>query len=108
MKYLSRQEELLLLSILKLKADAYGVMIRKHVSKETGKYWSIGAIYDVLDRLTRKKFLSTSVSNPIKVRGGKSRRYYQVTVRGLKALDEVRNLQKKTWANLPEYAREKK
>jgi PadR family transcriptional regulator PadR len=54
MKFLSRQEELLLLSILKLGADAYGVTIRQHVTKVTGKYWSIGAVYDVLNRLTRK------------------------------------------------------
>jgi PadR family transcriptional regulator PadR len=107
MKYLSRKEELLLLAIWKLHGQAYGVAIRKHVSKVTDKYWSIGAIYDVLDRLTRKKLVSTYISEPIKARGGKSRRYYQVTNQGYKALEEVRNLQEKTWANLPEMATEK-
>ncbi|MBN1222718.1 MAG: PadR family transcriptional regulator, partial [Candidatus Aminicenantes bacterium] len=66
-----------------------------------------GAVYDVLDRLTRKKLVSTSVSEPVKVRGGKSKRYYQITRSGFKALEEVRNLQKKTWANLPEFVPEK-
>jgi PadR family transcriptional regulator PadR len=101
MKYLSRKEELLLLAIWKLKDEAYGVEIRKHVSKVTGKYWSIGAIYDVLDRLSRKQFVSTQASEPIKARGGKSRRYYKITKQGFKALGEVKRLQEKTWANLP-------
>jgi DNA-binding PadR family transcriptional regulator len=107
MKYLSRKEELLLLAIWKLQEKAYGVEIRKHVSKVTDKYWSIGAIYDVLDRLTRKKFVSTQTSEPIKARGGKSRRYYQVTKQGFQALQEIKSLQEKTWADLPRVAREK-
>ncbi len=64
MKFLSRQEELLLLSILKLNENAYGVTIREHVSKVTQKYWSIGAIYDVLDRLTKKGLVQTITGAP--------------------------------------------
>ena len=79
MKWLSRKEELLLLSIWKLKDNAYGVTIREHVSKTTDKYWSIGAIYDVLDRLTRKGLVNTVVGEPVKERGGKSRRFYKIT-----------------------------
>ena len=107
MKYLSRKEELLLLAIWKLKDEAYGVAIREHVSEVTGKYWSIGAIYDVLDRLTRKKLVSTQISEPIKARGGKSRRYYQITKQGFRALEEVKHLQEKTWADLPKMVTEK-
>jgi DNA-binding PadR family transcriptional regulator len=93
MKYLSRQEELMLLVILKLRGGAYGVPIREDISKLTEKYWSIGAVYDILDRLTRKGFASVTVSEPVKVRGGKSRRYYGITKRGYQALEEVRLLQ---------------
>ncbi|MFC2166183.1 PadR family transcriptional regulator [Acidobacteriota bacterium] len=107
MKYLSRKEELLLLAIWKLQDKAYGVEIRRHVSELTGKYWSIGAIYDVLDRLTRKKLVSPQTSDPIKARGGKSRRYYHITKQGFKALEEVKNLQEKTWADLPKMVTEK-
>jgi DNA-binding PadR family transcriptional regulator len=107
MKYLSRKEELLLLAIWKLQDKAYGVEIRKHISEVTVKYWSIGAIYDVLDRLTRKKFVTTQTSEPIKARGGKSRRYYHLTKQGFKALEEIKNLQEKTWADLPKMAIEK-
>jgi PadR family transcriptional regulator PadR len=101
MKFLSRQEELLLLSIVKLGENAYGVPVRQHVSEVTGKYWSIGAIYDVLDRLTRKGLVSTIVGEPEKTRGGKSKRFYRITKQGLKALEEVKDIQKKAWIDLP-------
>ena len=108
MKFLSRQEELLLLSIWKLGGDAYGVTIRQHVGRMTGKYWSIGAVYDVLDRLTRKGLISTITSEPVKARGGKSKRYYRITKQGFQELEEVRSLEKRVWLGLPEAAPEKK
>jgi len=100
MKFVSRQEEMLLLSILKLRENAYGVPIREHVSRTTGKAWSIGAVYDILDRLTRKGLVKTTFSAPVKARGGKSKRYYAVTRRGHEALEEVRLLQKEAWSGL--------
>ncbi len=102
MKYLSRQEELLLLSIWKLKENAYGVTIQDHINKATEKIWSIGATYDILDRLTRKALVTTIIGDPIKARGGKRRRFYRITKKGFKALDEVKTLQKQTWADLPD------
>lgn len=97
MKFLSRQEELLLLTILKLGEKAYGVPIREHVSQLTEKYWSIGAVYDILDRLTRKGMVKVKASEPVKARGGRSRRYYHITKRGYQALEEIRLLQDKAW-----------
>lgn len=108
MKFLSRQEELLLLSIWKLKENAYGVTVRRHVSETTVKYWSIGAIYDVLDRLNRKGLVTMVIGEPSKTRGGKKKRFYRITETGYKALEDVRNLQKKTWAELPKPAVEEK
>ena len=104
MKWLSRKEELLLLTIWKLKDNAYGVPIREHVSEMTKKYWSIGAIYDVLDRLTRKGLVSTTVSEPIAERGGKRRKFYAITKTGHESLEEVRSLQKEMWSDLPKPA----
>ena len=107
-KFLSRQEELMLLSIWKLDVNAYGVTIRESVTELTGKYWSIGAVYDVLDRLTRKGLVSTIVGDPVKARGGKSKRFYKITKSGFKALEEVRTLQQKAWIDIPEPSLAKK
>lgn len=108
MKFLSRQEELLLLSILRLGENAYGVPIRHQVSEVTGKYWSIGAIYDVLDRLTRKALVSPITGEPEKTRGGKSKRFYSITKQGLRALEEVRAIQQKAWVDLSALSLKKK
>jgi PadR family transcriptional regulator PadR len=107
MKFLSRQEELMLLVILKLRGGAYGVPVREEISKLTDKYWSIGAVYDILDRLTRKGLVTVSISEPIKARGGKSRRYYGITNRGIQSLEEARALLNKTWAAVREAGYEK-
>lgn len=106
MKLISRQEEILLLTIWRLVDNAYGVTIREHVSKVTKKYWSIGAIYDTLDRLARKGLVTTTISDPIAERGGKSRRYYTLTKEGHESLEHVRKLQSTLWNNLPDVAME--
>ena len=101
MKFLSRQEELLLLAIMKLPDNAYGVTIRELVMESTKKYWSIGAIYDILDRLERKTLVATITGEPTTERGGKSKRFYSLTKEGLKALEEVREIQNTMWSDLP-------
>jgi DNA-binding PadR family transcriptional regulator len=92
MKWLSRKEELVLLAIRRLEDNAYGVTIREQLAGITKKYWSIGAIYDVLDRLMHKGLLSSSVKPPLPGRSGRNRRIYTVSKKGLAALEEVRQL----------------
>jgi len=106
MKFLSRQEEILLLTIWRLENSAYGVAIRESVAELSNKYWSIGAVYDVLDRLTRKNLVSTRVGLPTKARGGKSKRFYRITEKGYQALEEVKKLQQEMWSDLPKIALE--
>lgn len=104
MKFLSRQEELLLLSIWRLGENAYGVTIREHVAKVSERYWSIGAVYDILDRLVRKGLVSTIVGAPVKARGGKSKRFYRITKSGFIALRDLTSLQERAWTGVPETA----
>lgn len=100
MKLLSRKEEMLLLIIWRLSSNAYGVPIREQATETTGRYWSIGAVYDVLDRLTRKGLVSTHESAPLAERGGKARRFYAVTPLGHQALEEVKSLHALLWDGL--------
>ena len=101
LKFLSRQEELLLLVILRLKDNAYGVTVRETISMMTNKYWSIGAIYDILDRLVRKGYVNTEIGDTSDKRGGKRKRFYKITEDGFSALEEVKNLNNTMWADLP-------
>lgn len=101
MKLLSRQEEVVLLSIWKLGNNAYGVTIREYISEITGKYWSIGSIYVPLERLTAKDYVKSTKGEPTLKRGGRSKRYYRLTSKGVHALDEIRSLQDTLWENFP-------
>lgn len=101
MKLLSRQEEIVLLSIWHLKDNAYGVTIREHISRLTGKYWSIGAIYVPLDRLWEKGLVETRQGPASKKRGGRSKRFYQVTPEGMKLLQEIKHVQDVLWEGFP-------
>ncbi|MCH8285296.1 helix-turn-helix transcriptional regulator [candidate division KSB1 bacterium] len=91
---LSGNDELLLLTILKLRDNGYGLTIMKLISDITEKEWSIGAIYDPLYRLEKKGIVSSKLTEPTPERGGRSKRIYTVTQVGIEALKEqqkVRN-----------------
>lgn len=101
MKILSRAEELVLLSVWRLGKNAYGVSIRKHIIENTGQEWSIGAIYVPLDRLTKWGFLDAEEGEPTAERGGRRKRYYQLTNKGIQALEHLKKVQETMWSNLP-------
>ena len=69
MRYLSRKEEMVLLIIWRLGDNAYGVPIRDEIIRISKKYWSIGAIHDVLDRLTRNGYVTKKTGESMKKRG---------------------------------------
>jgi DNA-binding PadR family transcriptional regulator len=82
-------EEIVLLSVLKLGADAYGVKIRQCVEEATERPTSVGAIYATLDRLERKGFVSSIKGEPTVKRGGRAKRYFKVNASGVQALNEA-------------------
>ena len=106
MKLLSRQEEIVLLSIWKLKDNAYGVTIRKYISQVTGKYWSIGSIYVPLDRLVEKGYIRSYESGPEDKRGGRSKKMFEITDEGMQVLDEMKKVQEVLWNDYPGLAAE--
>ncbi len=106
MKFLSRPEEIILYTVLNLKEEAYCVPIREKASEITGKKWSFGAVYVPLHRLEKKGLVKSFLDEPTPKRGGRSRRIYEMTPAGLKALSEVRELQKSMWADFPEFSNE--
>jgi DNA-binding PadR family transcriptional regulator len=100
MKLLSSRDEILLLAILKLRNNAYGVTIRREVSNVTGKDWSIGAIYDPLYRLEKRGKVESFLSIPLQERGGRSKRMFQVTQDGIQALLEHKKARDELWQSL--------
>ena len=101
MKLLSRTEELLLNCILKLDEKSYTFMIREKLKEITGKTWAFGAIFISLDRLERKGFVNSHLGNDTPERGGRRKRLYSVSKEGMKALSEIRKIERNMWEDLP-------
>jgi DNA-binding PadR family transcriptional regulator len=78
-------ELLVLLAVLRLGQDAYGVTIREEVERETSRTLSLGAVYKTLGRLERKGYLETRVAPPTGERGGRRKKLYALTPQGLDA-----------------------
>lgn len=102
MKLLSRTEEFILLATLFLKEEAYSVLIRKRLKDVTGKSWSYGALFISLEQLVKKGYLTSSLSDPLPERGGRSKRIYAVTPYGHKALDDIKRMERKMWEAVPD------
>ena len=100
MKVLTRLEEIFLLSIWRLKDDAYGVSIRKAVREKAGKQMSYGALYFTLEQLHKKGYVARTEGPPTPVRGGCSKIYYSLTKTGKTLLRNTYELQKSIWEEI--------
>ena len=101
MKLLSRIEEIILLSIWRLKDEAYGMAIREEIIKATGKNWLLGAIYGPLGRLHKNGYVATVKGEPTPERGGRAKVYYRLTPEGKKALMEIQKVNAHIWKDIP-------
>jgi len=106
-KFMTRNEEIILLTILKLKGNAYGVNIRRQIYEDMGNNWSFASIYQPLDNLVRKKYVRRIKGDPTARRGGKSKFYYEVTQEGLQELQKLKKAHEQVWAGIPEISLEK-
>ena len=103
MELLTRLEEAILIAVLKLGEDAYGIPINREVSRIFGKAYTMGGLYFALDQLVRKEYLMKRSADPTPQRGGRSRAYYRLTPEGKEALEATRRHQVKLWKAIPEF-----
>ena len=102
-KLLSRSEEYVLLAVWHLQQDAYSLAIQQEISRITGHDWSLGSIYTPLERLHRKRLLTSTLSASTPERGGRKKRLYQLTNDGKRALALLRSVQAEMWKGVPEF-----
>ena len=84
--FLGELELLVLSAVTRLGDDAYGVPIRQEIARRTGRDVSIGSVYSSLARLEDKGLVRFELSEPVSVRGGRSRKYVHLTPAGVRAL----------------------
>ena len=95
---LSGLEEIVLLAVMRLGPDSYGVTIGQEIEARTGRDVSLGSVYPTLDRLEDEGLVRSRRGDPTGERGGRSRRHFQLTPAGLEALRRSRQEMASTWA----------
>ena len=104
--YLGEFEQLLLLAVLRLDTDAYGLDIARELETRAGRSISRGALYTSLDRLENKGLLRWKPAIGTEARGGLPRRLYAVTPAGISALRASRNTLRRMWRGLEHLLRD--
>lgn len=99
--YLGEFEELVILAVGVLYADAYAVSIAKEISDRSGRGIDVSAVHKSLYRLEEKGMLTSELSEPEAKRGGKRKRLFYITPYGKRALDESMNLRMSLRKSIP-------
>lgn len=87
--YLGEFEHIVVLALLRLGDRAYGVTVRQEINLRIDRDVSIGAIYATLDRLEAKGYVKSHLGDPTPERGGRSKRFFHVTAKGITAVNRT-------------------
>ena len=96
-----------LLAVVRLRDKAYGLAIKRDLAARTGRDYSVGALYTTLQRLEDKGLLTSRHSDPLPVRGGRSRRHFTLTGAGARALHQAERHTASIWGGVGKTLRPK-
>lgn len=100
--YLGELEELVLLLIVMLKEDAYGLAIRHALKEQANRNVTIGAVHGTVNRLESKGFVESTLGGATEERGGRRKRIFTITAAGKKILQNSRDVKLNIWRQIPE------
>jgi PadR family transcriptional regulator len=98
---LSNFELMVMLVLIRLGEEAYGVPISKEIAMQSGRDVPVGSVYATLERLEEKGLVESEVGEPTAERGGRAKRYFAVTGKGLRVIRETQRTLIKLWKGLP-------
>ena len=96
-RHLGEFEQLVLLALLRLGKEAYGMTVRRELEETARRKATLGSVYGTLDRLEEKGLVTSWRADPEPVRGGHPRRYFQVTAEGELALRRSQRMMERMW-----------
>lgn len=99
--HLGEFQEVVLLVILALEENAFGVTIKQEIKEKVNRDISRGALHTALTRLSEKGFITSEQGEANEDRGGRRKRYYTVTNRGVAALHGAKALRDQLWGQIP-------
>ena len=100
MSVLTRNEETIMIALCRLGGNAHGPALHEKMTELSGKFLVYGTLYNSLEYLIRKGFVSSTKGEPTPERGGKRKSIYTVTPEGREALLETRKLQDRLWKGM--------
>ena len=101
-QHLGEFELLVMLTILRLGDEAYGVPISREIARQTGRTIAFGTVYVTLERLQRKGLVRSNLGETTPERGGRAKRFFRVTSTGLRTVRETKQSLISLWTDLPE------
>tara|TARA_R110002096_G_scaffold147936_1_gene308331 strand:+ start:221 stop:562 length:342 start_codon:yes stop_codon:yes gene_type:complete len=97
-------EEIVMLTVGVLYGNAYGVSIKKEIEERLKRKVSVGALQSALKRLEDKGYLSSKEGETTSERGGRPKRYFEITALGKKAIEETKEVRNKLYESIPKMA----
>src|SRR6266576_6976132 len=101
-EFLGGFELLVLLSLIRLGDEAYGVPISEAIEASSGKDVAIGSVYITLERLETKGLVSSRLGEPTAARGGRAKTYFKVTAKGLREVRQAQRTLVNLWKGIPQ------
>jgi PadR family transcriptional regulator, regulatory protein PadR len=100
--YLGEFELMVLLALMRLGDEAYGVPISREVEQRSGREVALGSVYAALERLEEKGLVASRLGDPTAERGGRAKRFFRVTESGLRDVRQTQRALVSLWKGLPE------
>lgn len=100
-EFLGEFEQLVLLALIRLGDEAYGMSVRRELEARAGRDVSIGAVYATLDRLESKGLVRSRIGDPSADRGGRAKRCFIITGAGARALERSQQALRQMLDGLP-------
>jgi DNA-binding PadR family transcriptional regulator len=107
MKEISKAEEMVLLTILRLGDEAYGVTIRRQLRKDTGKDYTYGTLYGLLRQMDQKGYIRKTKGEPLPQKGGRGKSYFKLTPAGIRTLKDAAELHRRIWKDFQVFSWER-
>src|SRR5580658_2384131 len=99
--YLGEFELMVLLALMRLGDEAYGVPISREIEERSGREVALGSVYAALERLEEKGLVTSRLGDPTAERGGRAKRFFRMTESGLRDVRQTQCALVKLWSGLP-------
>src|SRR5579862_8784147 len=95
-------ELMVILALMRLGDDAYGVPICREIEQQSGREVAVGSVYATLERLEEKGFVRSALGEATPERGGRAKKYFHITAKGVRVVRETQRALMNLWDGLPQ------